>query len=220
MALPPIKESELITQLLTGAHGLSKHFLENIRKYNNAFAFASMGAQIRPPGGHGPYCFRVHGQVYHQTGALHPKAGERRQFAQIYILDPEEQTNQRLGILANTGCRPEIGDELGQFFNLNNRFAKSYKMMRDVELEFALAEGRELRDINMSIVTGRGDDKRRYNAPRVNKVAIIFCSADGEPPQHRDIRVTNKSTNLTERIHDQFYQAVHDLAPPFKQGSL
>ena len=77
--------------LLRNLDPKSKNFLENIRKFNSALAFASMGAQISLPPGHGPYCFRIHGQVYHNSGALHPIEGQTRKFAQIYILDPVKQ---------------------------------------------------------------------------------------------------------------------------------
>ena len=33
---------------------------KKIRTYNSSFAFASMGAMMAPPPGHGPYCFRIH----------------------------------------------------------------------------------------------------------------------------------------------------------------
>ncbi|XP_014781602.1 uncharacterized protein LOC106877253 [Octopus bimaculoides] len=49
------------------------NFRNNIRrKYNSAFASASFGANIKPPPGPGPYCFRLQGQIYHYTSNLHP----------------------------------------------------------------------------------------------------------------------------------------------------
>ncbi len=151
-----------------------------------------MGAQVKPPPGHGPYCFRVHGQVYHQTGPLHPLNGEARQFAQIYILDPDEALNQRLGIAANTGCNPNILTALDELLRQINPFAQAYKMMREVELEEAqkaTVEGRSIHEVSMAIVTDRFTDPRRYNLPCTNEVAIVFQTADGSPPFHRDIRV-------------------------------
>ena len=46
-----------------------------------------MGAQVESPPGIGPYCLRIHAQINHWTGALHPPAGEPHKFAQLYILD-------------------------------------------------------------------------------------------------------------------------------------
>ena len=43
----------------------------NFRNYNSAFA--SFGANVDIPLGHGTYCFRIHGQTYHCTNTLYPK---------------------------------------------------------------------------------------------------------------------------------------------------
>jgi hypothetical protein len=54
----------------------SRNFLNNIRKYNAAFAFLSLGVKIdeRITGaGGGPYAFRIHGQLSHLHGALLPE---------------------------------------------------------------------------------------------------------------------------------------------------
>ena len=73
----------------------SREFLNNIRSYNAAFAFASLGAQMAPPPGFGPYCFRIHGQIYHRTGGLHPPDGETGQYGQLYILDGSDALSVR-----------------------------------------------------------------------------------------------------------------------------
>jgi hypothetical protein len=51
-------------------------FREQIRKYNLAMAFASLGVNInhRVTGAAGgPYSFRIHGQLHHRIGALLPE---------------------------------------------------------------------------------------------------------------------------------------------------
>ncbi|GBM79862.1 hypothetical protein AVEN_40382-1 [Araneus ventricosus] len=45
----------------------AKNYRQRIRDCNSALAFASMGAEIKPPRGTGPYCYRLHGQVYHRV---------------------------------------------------------------------------------------------------------------------------------------------------------
>ncbi|CAF4463959.1 unnamed protein product [Rotaria sp. Silwood2] len=76
--------SDEIKVLLQGTDIDSRNFRENIRSYNNARAFVSMGAQIDLPQGYGPYCFRIHGQIYHRIGPLHPEPDQRAQFGQLY----------------------------------------------------------------------------------------------------------------------------------------
>ena len=96
------------TQLFSLLQGQtnSSNFWEYIRRYNSAFAFASFGAQAIPPPGHGPYCFRIHGQTYHRTGLLHPEHDTTPSFAQIYILEGTGQLQARLN--NNADCLPNI----------------------------------------------------------------------------------------------------------------
>ena len=179
--LPDIRTSIQIENLMTGKANSSKNFVEHIRQYNSALAFALMGARLAPPRGHGPFCFRIHGQVYHRTSPLHPLEGSTRKYAQIYILDAEQAINQRMGILENSGCLPQLMQFLCDWFLANNELAGAFKMMREVKLEEetkALAEGRQMHSILMSIRHDRNDDQRRYNARRCNEIAIVFKTPD------------------------------------------
>jgi len=73
----------MLEELINKSHEYSKNFVENIRSFNSTLAFASMGANIAPPTGYGPYCFRIHGQLYHRAGVLNPADGEARKFAHL-----------------------------------------------------------------------------------------------------------------------------------------
>ena len=219
--LPNIRASNQIENLMTGKDDSSGHFIAHIRKYNSALAFASMGAQIAPPPGRGPYCFRIHGQVYHRTSPLHPVMGNKPKYAQLYILDAEEALNQRMDMLENSGCEQRLMHTLGEWFSENNELASTFKMMREVELEEetkAASEGRSVNPILMSIRHDRKDDQRRYNAPRSNEIAIIFNTPDGAPPFERDIRVYNRDTNVTTAIpitHRSCDPMIYPLLFPF-----
>ena len=85
VSLPPLFCPDTLRNLYTQNDTESKTFRNNIRIYNNAFAFASMEADITPPPGRGPYCYKVHGQVYHRVGTLHPETNSSRRYAQLYI---------------------------------------------------------------------------------------------------------------------------------------
>ncbi|GKE57298.1 hypothetical protein Tco_1496483, partial [Tanacetum coccineum] len=56
----------------------NKHFMENIRAYNQMFAMTSFGAKVDDSinRGRGPYVFKVSGQIYHWIGSLCPPPGE------------------------------------------------------------------------------------------------------------------------------------------------
>ncbi|CAG8691743.1 12317_t:CDS:1 [Cetraspora pellucida] len=84
---PPL----LLRQLFECQDDLSKEFHCNIRRYNAAHAFTSLGAKINQSvfNGHGPYSFRISGELYHRVGSLLPDSDAEATYAQLYIYDPE-----------------------------------------------------------------------------------------------------------------------------------
>ena len=207
--LDPITVSKYIETLLNGQHVKSKNFLEHIRSFNSSLAFASTGANIASPPGFGPYCFRIHGQIYHRAGALHPDEGAPRKYAQLFILDDEVASRQRMTLPENAGCDPQLMTELTAYISSNNPFTRATKMLYEVELE--AQEAARLQNlpksvIYMTITKSHEDDPRRYNAARVNEVAMIFQSEDGEPPLERDLLIhlrrdpLNPAASGTQRV--------------------
>lgn len=76
--------------LLTGTSDAAKDFRENIRQYNAAMAFASLG--FDQGGGHvnmgaGTYVYRIHGNIYHNISDALPNPNEVAKFGQLYYLD-------------------------------------------------------------------------------------------------------------------------------------
>ena len=68
-----------------------KKIVKCIRNYNSALAFASVGATTSLTPGNGPYCFRIHGQVYRNTSALSIKHHvEKSSYAQLYFIEAEQ----------------------------------------------------------------------------------------------------------------------------------
>ncbi|CAG7725419.1 unnamed protein product [Allacma fusca] len=163
----------------------------------HALAFASMGTRIdtRVNDHRGPYVYKIHGQVYHISSPLHPQIGDSPKYAQLYILDPDEALRTRMAVYANKDCNENLMHELAQLLSAINNYAKAYKMMHEVEqkeTDKAHQEGRPPREITMSIHIDNQSDRRRYNAPRFNEVAVIFRSDEGEPPFERDIRIYSR----------------------------
>src|SRR5271154_6913990 len=76
-------------------------FRTNIRNYNNALAFSSLGVRIDQSvaGQSGIYTFKIQGELVHRIGSLLPHPGEVPRFAQIHILDsstPQTAMNTRM----------------------------------------------------------------------------------------------------------------------------
>jgi len=85
-----------------GDDASSREFQQNIRAYNSALAFTSIGAKIDDhiTGTRGPYTFRIHGEMYHRIGSLFPQSTVKSpSFAQIYIFDTDNETQNRLNIM-------------------------------------------------------------------------------------------------------------------------
>ena len=131
----------------------SKNFKSNARQYNNSCAMASFGAKIdhTPNQGRAPYVMKVHGQIYHFAGPLHPSNGKNRSYGQLYIMDSAQAAAERMQIPANSRCDVTIMQELSQLLTSINVFAQSYKLMHEVcyyfkNLKFhCLFTGREAR---------------------------------------------------------------------------
>ncbi|KAF2354778.1 hypothetical protein FHG87_014467 [Trinorchestia longiramus] len=165
------------------------NFRQNKRNYNSAFAFASFGANIEPPLGRGPYCFRLQGQTYHYASNLHADDPDERRYGQLYILETNEAIQTRANALESANCLVSVFQKINEAMN-NNPYAAAYHNMRAIEQqeqERAVIENMPPRQVTMQFIPG--PDRRRYNNPTGNEVAALFVGDDGVPPVYRDIVV-------------------------------
>ncbi|PWA82159.1 hypothetical protein CTI12_AA180840 [Artemisia annua] len=120
-----------ITQLFA-----DRHFMENIRAYNQMFAMTSFGATIDNSlnTGRGPYIFRVSGQIYHWIGGFCPAGDDIPRFLQLYIYDTEHEVRNRLShfeIHERHALREPIIQGLIEFLDSNNALVKLFRTARD-----------------------------------------------------------------------------------------
>ncbi|KAK3821918.1 MAG: hypothetical protein J3Q66DRAFT_262797, partial [Benniella sp.] len=67
LPLPP----QELRDLYKGDTTLSRQFLSEIRTFNNAFAFTSLGCKMAPPPhGKGPSMYCIQGGLYHRMGSI------------------------------------------------------------------------------------------------------------------------------------------------------
>ena len=174
------------------AHPHYRNFHENIRTYNSSLSFASMGAHVDHLSGRGPYVFRVHGQICHRTGHMHPEDGAQRQYCQLFVIDSAMANAQRMQHQANQRLNANVIQNVDEIIRQNNIYAKAYRMLGEIEQEEkerAEQNNHSLPTVNMAFRRDRNTDRRRYNLPTVDEVAMIFRSADGELPFERYFRV-------------------------------
>lgn len=175
----------------------SKHFFESTRKYNNAFSFTSLGyTPVKLSGG--PQAFIVQGQLYHMTASAINVNDPQPIYSQLYFLDPEYATKERLANKYNEGCRPNIVKTIEDCLREINPYAQAYKTMKEV-IDSTPTD--KITTIEMWIVKDRTKDNRRYNLPTCNEVAAIFKEDDGKPPLKRDICVYPCNQKKIERLH-------------------
>ena len=174
-----------------------KNFRANIRQFNSAFSFASFGANIAPPPGRGPPCFRLCGQVVHRSGTLHPEHGFPPSYSQLYIYDGQRALDERMNRNENRNCHPDVMRTIQNVMHRDNPYALAFKHMSEVEQEehlISAAENRLPSEVQMYMkVAG---DRRRYNLPHHDEVAAVFVGEDGAPPTSRDIMVYPRNRYL------------------------
>ena len=176
-----------------------KSFLRLSRIYNNLLALGSFTAKIQTLKGKGPQTVRVCGQVYHNVESLHPDNEDNRQHGQLYILDNEAATKNR--IENNTGnekLSEEIMSILDKLLRDINPYVKSYKMMYEVEQEQIKNCGNNStakNEVRMILIRNPCLDKNRYNIAACNEVAVVFVGENGDPPLKRDICIYEKTSN-------------------------
>ena len=155
VSLPQLSSyPEELKDLLMSNSSQAKNFKENIRQYNSAFAFASLGAKIDKIKTRGPYCFRIHGQIYHQTGCLHPSEGKDHKYGQVYILEGDQGVASRMKIQENSLCRPDTIRQIQEIMGKVSPYAAAYKHMYEVEKEQIKQFGAQANSVKMIFKRG------------------------------------------------------------------
>ncbi|XP_047137902.2 uncharacterized protein LOC124814343 [Hydra vulgaris] len=116
----------------------------------------------------------------------------------------------------NDGCIHELMQLLQTLINQENPFALAFKNMAEVEdeeIRQATLEGRPTSVVRMSLLEGH--DRRRYNLPSHEEVAIVFVGDDGAPPASREIviyprgqplrTISSMSANLDPLVYPIFF---------------
>ncbi|TKR58782.1 hypothetical protein L596_030186 [Steinernema carpocapsae] len=183
---------EVLRQLFMGIHpnrAFNRNFRDNIRKFNGMFAMASMEAKtVQFPAG-GPYCYKVQGQIHHTVNLaamVDHNRNERPKYGQLFIVDTNDAIEGRFAHPASASCNRNLAAELEALLRNVNPYVQAYRMMFEVEQEFVDANDGAVPRIRLLFNT-EAPDQNRFNVPRVNEVAAVFVSPDGNdtPPPSR-----------------------------------
>ena len=195
-----------IKSLLQSNNPESRDFKTNIRAYNSALSFTSLGVELDQSvnnSRHGAYCFRIHGSLYHRIGSLLPEEGEQPKFAQIYIYDSDldTQLNRRASIMPHIN-RNTMSMLQELMHTLPNPYVSTYKyMLRRLHENPTIAP-----NIRFVLQPDGTPDNRRYNAPVHSEVAVLMLGS-GDPENEytntgRDIVIYPQNGNQLLRLSE------------------
>ncbi|KAF8901877.1 hypothetical protein CPB84DRAFT_908724 [Gymnopilus junonius] len=182
------------SDLLSSQNPLAKNFREDMWKYNRTFAFTSLGVtedhsinQRR-----GPPVFRISGELHHSSGALTPAEGRRPRYAQLYIYEPRAALEARAS--QNRDLNINLIAHLQVMLSENHQYVPVYKHA----YEILQAHG-DVPDAQVRLRLEPGVDRRRYNLPTADEVAVILPGDGSCGP--RDIILRQRGGPL-HRISD------------------
>ena len=155
----------------------SKQFCKNIRNYNNALSFTSLGTTIDPDvaGQAGVYSFRISGGLSHRIGGLLPIEGLPSAYSQIYVYggNTDEEVNLRI-LQSRAQLDPAILRRFQDWMYENNPYAQVFQSAS------VTIEAEQPQTLRIRTISGpEAGDHRRYNVPTVDEVAMIV-NGDGE----------------------------------------
>lgn len=183
-----------LQRLFIGDDSMSASFRDNIRQYNAALAFTSLGADIVETvnDGRGPYVFKVHGELYHRIGSLLPREDVHPTYAQLYFYDPQDALHHRMD--RNRNLREDVMRHLQTIITSHHRYAGLYRHA------YEIMQREQVEDVHLALIVDHTRDQRRYNLPSADEVAVVI--PDGVPPDHsRDIVLRMRSGHL-QRIYE------------------
>ncbi|CAG8638860.1 6621_t:CDS:2, partial [Dentiscutata heterogama] len=167
---------------------IEKNFCVNIRAYNSAFAFTSMGVKLDEKLANskdGVYTFRAQDGIYHLIGSLLPIDGILK-FLQLYIYDTEFEIANRLYIMPQ--LRQDILEFIKLMLNQLNPFIINFR---------SISSYMNIAELCLLIRADHGLDQHVYNKLTALQVAAVWVEG-------------NNSTEYAERGPRDMYQKYQD----------
>ncbi|XP_022218465.2 uncharacterized protein LOC111071439 [Drosophila obscura] len=135
--------------------------------------------------------FKIQGQIYHRAGSLLPFDNADHQFLQLYFIgNAEDEADRRCAIITNT--RSQI------IFDLQNMFHEHYELVQVFKTSLDRMPSDDHKIVIRADKTPVGEHARRFNAQKVDEVAIVIV---GEQFNNRDIVLHRRNEQL-ERVSE------------------
>ena len=165
--------------LFLGNSVQNQGFLDNIRQYNAAFTFPSLGVKqdYAINQGRGPYVFKIHDELC-RAGALLPAPGEQPSYSQLYIHDLRAVVDLRSH--QNENLCPATMQTIKAVLSDHHFYASIYSHAHEV-----LQQHQGVGDVTVCLHCLPGQDRRRYNLPTADEISLVL---PGDGSQHCDSR--------------------------------
>ena len=201
--------SEEIKALFIGSSPVASAFRTNVRAYNSAFAFTSLGAKFDrklASSRKGAFTFCIQGTMYHRLGPIAASADRQSTpvYAQIYFQDTDltNQVKRRHAIFNNLD--ENVLTIIQKAMMKYHPYAKALMTARQQW------EESRFEDLSLKIIDHQDLDRRKYNQPTASEVAVLIPT--DENISNRDIILTTKQ-GATQSISD-LHPAYDCLAYP------
>ncbi|XP_016206591.2 uncharacterized protein LOC107646964 [Arachis ipaensis] len=196
-----------------------KNFQNNIRAYNQMFAFTSSAGKVDSSINKGhrraPTVYKISGENVHYIGSLMPMPGEKPKFARLYIYDTENEVNNRIAPFRSNDSEyaidSEIVGKLQKMLDENNTLAKSFRMAKE---RFA---GSNTEHVRLKLLSSREKDRRLYNLPDVSEVAALVVGDIDSLSSTKDIILERQDGRLKRinEIHVAYLGLQYPLLFPY-----
>nr|GEX89602.1 helitron helicase-like domain-containing protein [Tanacetum cinerariifolium] len=166
-----------------------RHFIENIRAYNQMFSMTSLGAQVDDSVNNGrrPYVFKISVQLYHWIGSLCPIEGETPSFLQLYIYDTDNEVDNRMTYFGgqNSDLRRDIVEGLIDLLDIHNRLVQLFRTIREKYHDTHVPNFK----VRLYNVVGT----REYKLPTEDMLSAIVYETSPESDMDYDIVLEERS---------------------------
>ncbi|KAJ6517214.1 hypothetical protein C8R47DRAFT_952070, partial [Mycena vitilis] len=179
---------EPLHRLLAGGDAQAQEFRQHITQYNAALAFTSLGvSDDKSVNRYGPnaWVFRILGNLHHLSGALTAPDGVAPSYSQLYTYDPTVALQQRMN--RNSNLRQDTMEGLQSMLAASHPYVAMYKQAYEVLKDL----GDNVGEAEVRLRAIPGTDRRRYNLPTAEEVAVIL-PGDGSAGNGRDIILRNR----------------------------
>jgi hypothetical protein len=166
----------------------AKEFRSNIRQYNMALAFTSLGVTedtvVNRCGG---WVFHIQGKLCHLVSSLRPDESIPPSYVQLYIYNTQMALAQRMKWNDNLSSNMMncLQTMLLQHHHYSSEFKHTYEILSDYH---------NVPNASIRLRVMPGHDQRRYNLPTSDEVAVIL-PGDGTAPERRDIILRSHHAN-------------------------